>query len=77
MRYISDSSYWLYIVHLPLVLLVQWLVREWTIPVFFKFGMVLIAVTVLLLLSYQCFVRYTPIGTLLNGPRKRPLSVGQ
>lgn len=29
-------------------------------------------VTVLLLISYRLFVRYTPIGTLLKGKRTRP-----
>lgn len=72
MRYISDSSYWLYLAHLPLILMAQWFVRDWALSPFIKFPLVCLGVTSLLLLSYQFFVRYTPIGTFLNGPRRRP-----
>jgi peptidoglycan/LPS O-acetylase OafA/YrhL len=72
MRYISDSSYWLYLVHLPLIFIAQFLVRNWAMPAVVKCILVCFVVSSLLLLSYQLFVRYTPIGTLLNGPRRRP-----
>jgi peptidoglycan/LPS O-acetylase OafA/YrhL len=71
MRYISDSSYWLYLAHLPLILIAQSLVQDWALSPFLKFPLVCGSVTLVLLLSYQLFVRYTPIGTFLNGPRKR------
>ena len=71
MRYVSDSSYWLYIAHMPPIVLGQWLVRDWPISPFIKFPLVCGVVTGLLLLSYQLFVRYTPIGTFLNGKRER------
>ena len=71
MRYVSDSSYWLYLAHLPLILLGQWFVRDWPISPFIKFPLMCGVVTGLLLLSYQLFVRYTPIGTFLNGKRER------
>ncbi len=74
-RYISDSSYWLYLAHLPLIIVAQALVRTWPIPAFAKLLLVCTVTSALLLLSYQLFVRYTPIGTLLNGPRKRPEAV--
>ena len=68
MRYISDSSYWLYLVHLPLIIVAQAIVRNWQLPAFVKFTLVCVVTSALLLASYQLFVRYTPIGTLLNGP---------
>ncbi len=71
MRYISDSSYWLYLAHIPLIIFVQYLVRDWSAPALLKFLMVCAVTSGLLLISYQLFVRYTPIGTLLNGPRRR------
>ena len=71
MRYISDSSYWLYLAHLPLIVLGQWFVRDWPLSPFIKFPLMCGAVTGLLLLSYQFVVRYSPIGTFLNGRRLR------
>lgn len=71
MRYVSDSSYWLYLTHLPLVILFQWLVRDWPIPAFVKLVFIVTCVTAILLLSYEYCVRYTWIGWILNGKRCR------
>lgn len=68
-RYLADSSYWVYIAHLPLTAVIQlllattgwWpsvqLVAAWAIAV------------PLLLLSYDLFVRSTWLGAWLNGRR--------
>jgi len=66
-RYLSDSSYWLYIMHLPLVVVLQFLVREWPINAFLKFLLINITTITLLLVTYHLLVRSTWIGWLLNG----------
>ncbi len=71
-RYVSDSAYWLYIMHLPLAALAQYATRGLGLPALLHLGLVVVVVTGFLLLCYQGFVRYTPLGTLLNGRRTRP-----
>ena len=72
-RYLADASYWIYLVHLPLVIGAQIVLRDWALPSGIKFLLITVGVTAVLLLSYQAFVRYTPIGTVLNGRRRRPV----
>ena len=70
-RFISDSSYWLYIAHLPLIQIIQFWVSGWSLPSFIKLIFVCITTTILLLLSYRYLIRYSPIGTMLNGKRHK------
>ena len=72
MKYLSDSAYWLYLAHLPLIIAAQHLVRDWPIPAFAKFCLIVVVVTSFLLWTYQAMVRYTWLGRFLNGPRTRP-----
>ncbi|MEK9634481.1 MAG: glucan biosynthesis protein, partial [Opitutae bacterium] len=66
-RFVSDSAYWLYIAHLPLIQVLQIWVSEWPVPSVFKLVFVCLVTTGLLLLSYRYLIRYTPIGPMLNG----------
>ena len=69
-RWFSDSAYWIYLAHLPLVLALQIAVLPLEWPASLKFLLVFATATALLFASYRWMVRYTWIGTLLNGPRK-------
>ena len=68
-RYIADSSYWIYVIHLPIVIALQaWLSRhDW--PALVKFGVVLGIGFALMFASYELLVRHTFLGRLLNGRR--------
>ena len=67
--WLADASYWMYLVHVPVVMLAQMVVRRWAIPADLKFLVVMAMVTPVLLLSYRYGVRPTAIGRLLNGHR--------
>jgi peptidoglycan/LPS O-acetylase OafA/YrhL len=74
-RYLADSSYWIYLCHLPIVGLVQ--VNLFTVhaPAALKFLASLGISMGLGLASYQVLVRHTTIGRWLHGPRDRPATV--
>lgn len=72
-RYLSDSAYWMYLMHLTLVIALQAWVRTWDAPAILKFGLIVVTTLAALLITYQLFVRYTVIGTMLNGKRTRPM----
>ena len=74
-RYLSDSSYWLYLSHLPLVMCMQFIIADWPVSLFLKFGSICIVSTGLLLLSYEHLVRYRWLGKFLNGSRKKRVPI--
>lgn len=69
-RYLADSSYWLYLIHLPIVIWLQIAFAE--LPLHWSIKLVAIcAITIGVSLAlYDVFVRSTFIGILLNGKRK-------
>ncbi|MDB4737203.1 acyltransferase family protein [Verrucomicrobiales bacterium] len=71
-RFVSDSSYWLYLGHQPLVVALQIILSDWDIPIMFKFPLICAITVAILLLTYRYVVRYSFIGTILNGKKVRP-----
>ena len=68
-RYLADASYWLYLLHLPLLVAGAYLVAPLSWPVGVKIAVVWLPTLVVLLLSYDLLVRSTWIGRWLNGRR--------
>lgn len=68
-RYLADASYWIYIIHLPVVMAMQVLVFTLPLPALAKFGIVIAASFLILLASYHLLVRHSWIGKWLNGRR--------
>ena len=68
-RYIADSSYWLYLIHLPIVMVLQAMVAKLDAPAEVKILIVLGVAFPLMFASYQLMVRRSFIGAILNGRR--------
>lgn len=66
-RYVSDSAYWIYLAHLPLVAALQVVMGGWLLPAVVKFPLLLLIAFAVLFASYHYLVRSTIIGRLLNG----------
>ena len=71
-RYLADASYWIYIVHLPILISLQILVAPYQWPWVAKYPVILAVAFMIMLASYQWFVRYSWIGAILNGKRVKP-----
>ncbi|MBQ5963052.1 acyltransferase family protein [Massilia sp. ZL223] len=71
LRYVSESSYWVFLVHMLGTIGFGAMVYTWPLGVVPKMMLNVAATTVASLLSYQLLVRHTFIGVLLNG-RQRP-----
>lgn len=67
MRWLADSAYWVYIVHLPVLLAVQYRLLDMPLHWIVKFVSSLIVTLLVSFASYQWLVRRTVIGRLLNG----------
>lgn len=69
-RYLADASYWLYLIHLPIVIWLQIAFAElplhWAIKLI-SISVITITVSIVL---YDVFVRSTFIGSILNGKRR-------
>jgi hypothetical protein len=69
-RYVADSSYWLYLIHLPIVIGLQIAVAELPGHWSMKLAAVSFVTVLSSVLLYDLLVRATFIGAILNGKRK-------
>ncbi|QIK78001.1 acyltransferase family protein [Sphingomonas piscis] len=68
-RYCADASYWIYLMHLPVVMALQVLVFPVAVPAIVKFMLVVGGAAIALFGSYHLLVRHSWLGRWLNGRR--------
>ena len=73
-RYLCDSSYFIYLAHLPVILMLQVATRPVPLSAVIVAPLILIATVALLLPVYAFAVRPTWLGALLNG-RRYPVAI--
>lgn len=66
-RYLADASYWMYLVHMPVVMFFQMVLVPVTWPAAVKVPIVVALSFSALAVSYDVLVRATWVGSLLNG----------
>lgn len=74
-RYLSDASYWIYLIHLPIVIWLQIAVAETSLHWLLKWLLVSSVTVAVSLFLYDLLVRPTLIGRVLNGKRKASVIV--
>lgn len=67
MRYLADSSYWLYLIHLPIQFELSLYLAPWEANSFLKFLIYNLLTFALTIPTYHYLVRSTWLGKLLNG----------
>lgn len=77
-RYLADASYWMYLLHLPVLVAVEIPLADLDLPILVKLLVAWTVTLVVLLGSYHLLVRSTWVGRWLNGRRHpwtwRPLA---
>lgn len=68
-RYLTDASYWVYLIHMSTCFAFVLLFYRWQAPAELKFMVVFLLSTAVCFGSYHFFVRSSAIGALLNGRR--------
>ena len=71
LRFLAESSFWVYLVHVPIVALLQLVLLPLAWPPLAKFAVVAAGALALSLASYAPLARSSAIGLVINGARKR------
>ena len=67
--YLSQSSYWVFLVHMPLVLFAGWLLVPYDLPAVVKFTLVCAFTSAAALLTFHYWVQKTWLSVFLHGRR--------
>ncbi len=65
-RHLAEASYWMYLMHVPLVFALQAVVMHWPLHWSVKLLFILTVTTAVLLVTWQWLVRPTALGRLLG-----------
>ena len=70
-RYLADASYWIYLIHLPVLFIIQFQLLDVSWNMWLKLTVSVLGTIAIGMISYMVLVRWTLIGRLLNGTTKR------
>ena len=74
LRSLADASYWTYIVHLPILFVVQYRLMDIDMHWMIKFALSVALTMAACLLSYQLLIRHTFLAHVLGGGSRPPIS---
>lgn len=69
LKFVADSSYWVYLSHIPILLFIQFQLISLDLNMASKFFISAATTLAFGWLTYLIFVKWTPIGWMLNGRR--------
>lgn len=70
-KYVSDASYWMYLIHLSLVAAGQVLLINVQLNGILKFLIIFVTTMAITLATYHFFIRFSIVGEWLHGKRER------
>lgn len=71
LRYVADSSYWIYLSHMPVMVLLVAALGATALAAAPQLAAITIGSFAFSLATYALFVRHTPVGRVLDGRRTR------
>jgi glucan biosynthesis protein C len=66
LSYLSDVSYWVYLIHLPLLFFVQYLIIDLPLSIFVKYLVASVGTLALCLMSFHLLISWNWLATLLS-----------
>ncbi|MEO1118705.1 MAG: acyltransferase family protein [Pseudomonadota bacterium] len=69
-QYVSDASYWVYLIHFPIVIAAGGVMSVFDIPAALKYLATIAVSLPLILASYELLVRRSPLRRILGGARQ-------